>query len=185
MRTSLKVRALLSLGGLSGVVWLGTFAAFSDSGTADATFTAGTVDLLVAGETDDAYSFTSLSMTDMKPGDVKYAPLTMRNDGSLNFTYGMSTGTSTSSGTNLAPALQVGVKKVLTGTCDATTFTASLDSLVADGTALSSSTFSARALSAGTQEVLCFKVSFPSTGSDNTYQGMNTTATFTFSATQA
>lgn len=185
MRTSLKIRALLSLGMLSGAVWLGTFAAFSDSGTADSTFTAGTVDLLVSGEVDDAYSFTSLSMTDMKPGDVKYAPLTARNDGSLNFTYGMTTATTTTSASSLAPALTLGVRKTLLGACDATGFAASLDSLVTDATVLGSATFSSRALSAGTEEVLCFKIAFPSTGSDDTYQGMNTTATFTLSATQA
>lgn len=185
MRTSLKIRALMSLGVMSGAVWLGTFAAFSDSGTADATFTAGTVDLLLSSEVDDAYSFTSLSMSDMKPGDVKYAPLTVRNNGSLAYTYGMTTGTATTSASSLAPALTLGVRKTLLAACDATGFTASVDSLVTDGTALGSSTFSSRALSTATEEVLCFKIAFPSTGSDNTYQGMNTTATFTLSATQA
>src|SRR5437763_13607245 len=86
MRTSIKIRAVLALGALSGIVWAGTFAAFSDTGTADATFSAGTVDLLISNTASDAYNFTSLSTSNMKPTDVAYAPLTMKNNGSLNFT---------------------------------------------------------------------------------------------------
>ena len=88
---SKKVRLVLSLGLVSGVVWAGTFATFTDSGTATSTFTAGSVDLLLSGETDDAYAFTSIEMSNMKPGDVKYAPLTIANAGTLGFTYTMAT----------------------------------------------------------------------------------------------
>lgn len=184
MRTSLKIRALLSLGPLSALVWAGTFAAFSDSGTADAAFDAGTVDLLISNEADDAYNFAALSMSNMKPTDVVYAPLTIRNNGSLGFTYGMSTGTATTTSTSLAGALTVGVRAVA-ATCDAANYASSTDILVADGTALGSGSFASRALSSATEEILCFKVAFPSTVNDNTYQGMDTQATFTFSATQA
>lgn len=183
MRTSLKIRAVLSLGALSAAVWAGTFAAFSDSGTADASFDAGTVDLLISGTASDAYTFTSLSMSNMKPTDVVYAPLTIRNNGSLGFTYDMATSTATTTSTSLAGALTVGVRAVA-GTCDAAGYAGSADILVADGTALASGAFSSRALSSATEEVLCFKVAFPSTVNDNTYQGMDTQATFTFSATQ-
>ena len=86
-----KARLLVSLGSLSGLVWAGTFATFTDSGTADSTFTAGTVDILLSGETDDAYAFTSLEMANMKPGDVKYAALTVANSGTLGFSYTMAT----------------------------------------------------------------------------------------------
>jgi predicted ribosomally synthesized peptide with SipW-like signal peptide len=184
MRTSIKIRALLALGALSGVVWAGTFAAFSDSGTADATFSAGTVDLMINGTGSGAYSFTSLSTSNMKPTDVVYAPLTIKNNGSLNFTYGMTTSTGSTTTTSLADALTVGVRAVA-ATCDASNFNASTDTLVADGTALASGTFSSRSLSASGSEILCFKVAFPSTGSDNTYQGADTQVTFSFSATQA
>lgn len=51
-----KTRLLLCGTALTGVIWAGTFAQFTDSGTASSTFTAGTVDLLVGGATNDAYA---------------------------------------------------------------------------------------------------------------------------------
>jgi predicted ribosomally synthesized peptide with SipW-like signal peptide len=63
-------RVLLAGSALLVIVWAGTFASFSDSGEAGAAFTAGTVDLLVGGDPDDSHAFTSLEMSNVKPGDV-------------------------------------------------------------------------------------------------------------------
>ena len=186
MRTATKLRLVLCLGSLSGLVWAGTFATFTDSGTASSTFTAGTVDLVVSGETDDAYDFTSIQMGNMKPGDVKYAPLTIANTGTLGFTYSMSTSSTNTDSKNLAGQLTLGVKKVdAEATCDSAGvgYGASAVTLMSAG-ALSSAAIASRSLAASASEVACFRVELPSTA-DNTYQGATTTATFTFSATQA
>ena len=186
MRNATKVRLVLSLGALSGLVWAGTFATFTDSGTADATFTAGTVDLLVDGEVDDAYAFTAIEMSDMKPGDVKYAPLTIANNGTLDFTYAMSTSATNADTKALRDQLTLGIKKVAdAAACDSAGvgYAASVDTLSASG-ALSSRAIASRSLTAGASEVACFRVELPSASGD-TFQGATTTATFTFSATQA
>ena len=181
-----KLRLVLCLGSLSGLVWAGTFATFTDSGTAASTFTAGSVDLLVGGEADDAYAFTAIEMSNMKPGDVKYAPLAIANNGTLGFTYSMSTSATNADSKGLADQLTLGVKKVVdAATCDSAGvgYAASLDTLTASG-ALSAGAIASRALTAGASEVACFRVELPS-GSGDTYQGATTTATFTFSATQS
>lgn len=179
-----KTRFVLTLGVLVGAAWAGTFATFTDGGnTAASAFTAGTLDLLVSGETDDAYAFTTLEMSNMKPGDVQYAPLTIANDGTLSFSYSMSTSATNTDGLGLRDQLTLGVRKVAS-TCDATTYAAATgaDILFAEA-ALSGGAISSRTLASG-DEVLCFKVLLPS-GSNDTFQGATTTATFTFSATQS
>ena len=178
-----KTRLLLTLGILFGAAWAGTFATFTDSGTASSAFTAGTVDLLISSEADDAYSFTSLEMSNMKPGDVKYAPLTVANNGSLSFGYSMSTSATNTDSKGLRDQLTLGIRKV-TATCDATTYAlaAGADILFAEA-ALSGGAISSRTLASG-NEILCFKVLLPS-GSGDSFQGATTTATFSFSATQS
>jgi predicted ribosomally synthesized peptide with SipW-like signal peptide len=181
-----KTRYLLSGGALLGMVWAGTFATFTDSGTAGSTFTAGTVDLVVGGDTDDAYAFTAIEMSNMKPGDVKYAPLTIANTGTLDFTYAMTTSTTNTDSKGLAAQLTLGVKKVANeAACDSAGvgYAASADVLTASG-ALSAGAIASRALAAASGEVACFRVELPS-GSGDTFQGATTTATFTLSATQS
>ena len=179
-----KVRLVLSLGLLSGAVWAGTFATFTDSGTATSTFTAGTVDLLVGAEVDDAYAFSSIEMSNMKPGDVKYAPLTIANNGTLGFAYTMATGVTNTDGKGLGGQLTLGIKKVASEVaCDSAGYLASLDTMTAEA-ALSAGAVASRSLAAAASEVACFRVELPS-GSGDTFQGATTTATFTFSATQS
>ena len=181
-----KTRLLLCLGALSGTIWAGTFATFSDSGTATSTFTAGEIDLLVSGEVDDAYAFTTIEMGNMKPGDVKYAPLTVANNDSLAFTYTMATVATNADTKALRDKLQLGVRIVAdTATCDSAGvgYAASLTTVTAEA-ALSAAAIASRPLAVGTNEVLCFKVLLPS-DSDNSYQAATTTATFTFAATQS
>lgn len=178
-----KTRLVLTLGVFVGAAWAGTFATFTDSGTAGSTFTAGTVDLLISAEADDAYAFTSLEMGNMKPGDVQYAPLTIANNGSLGFSYSMATSATNTDSKALRDQLTLGIRKV-SSTCDATTYAAAsgADILFAEA-ALSGGAVTSRTLSSGS-EVLCFKVQLPSASGDG-FQGATTTATFTFSATQS
>lgn len=186
MRTSKKLRLVLSLGSLSALVWAGTFATFTDSGTAQSTFTAGSVDLLVDGEADDAFAFTAIEMSNMKPGDVKYAPLTIANSGTLGFTYSMSTSATNADSKGLRDQLTLGVKKVVNAAaCDSAGvgYAASLETMTSSG-ALSAGAIASRSLASGASEVACFRVELPS-GAGDTFQGATTTATFTFSATQS
>lgn len=177
-----KTRFVLAGGALAALVWAGTFATFTDSGTAESTFTAGTVDLLLSNDTDDAYAFTALEMGNMKPGDVIYAPLTIANAGTLGFDYTMATSADNTDSLGLADELVLGIKAVAS-TCDVTTYGTSVDVLYAEG-ALSSGAIATRTLASSASEVACFKVELPSTSGD-AFQGATTTATFTFSATQS
>lgn len=182
-----KTRLLLTLGLLFGAAWAGTFATFTDSGTATSTFTAGTVDLLISSEVDDAYAFTSIEMSNMKPGDVKYAPLTIANNGTLSFSYSMATSATNTDTKALRDQLTLGIRKVANAAaCD----TAGVGYAAATGAdilfaeaALSGGAIASRTLASGS-EVACFKVLLPS-GSGDSFQAATTTATFTFSATQS
>lgn len=176
-----KIRLLLSLGVLSGAVWAGAYAQFTDGTTATSTFSTGTVDLELSNDADDAYSFVTLSTANMKPGAVTYAPLTVENAGSLAFTYTMVT---SDDGSILADQLTLGIRKV-TATCDATNYDAATDGDIryAEG-ALSAGALASRALASTGSEILCFKVLLPS-ATDDAFQNLSTTVTFTFSATQS
>jgi predicted ribosomally synthesized peptide with SipW-like signal peptide len=179
-----NLRILLCFGGLFGATWAGTFATFTDSGTATTTFTAGTVDLLLNSEADDDYAFTTLQLLNLKPGDLVYAPLTVANNGTLPFTYSMATSATNGDGLGLRDQLTLGIKKVANaGACDAAGYAASVDVLTASG-ALSAGAIASRALAASTSEVLCFRVDLPA-ASGNLFQGATTPATFTFTATQS
>jgi predicted ribosomally synthesized peptide with SipW-like signal peptide len=179
-----NLRILLCFGGLFGATWAGTFATFTDSGTATSTFTAGTVDLLLNNEADDDYAFTTLQLLNLKPGDLQYAPLTVANNGTLPFTYSMATSAGNSDGLGLRDQLLLGIKKVANaGACDAAGYAASVDTATVSG-ALSAGAITSRALAAGASEVLCFKIDLP-LASGNVFQGATTPATFTFTATQS
>ena len=189
MNLSTKIRVLAALGTLSGAVWAGTFATFTDDATSASTFSSGTVNLELADDTTDAYSFTSLSTSNMKPGDVKYASLKVENAGSIASSYTM---TSAESETALSGELQLGAV-VGAATCDAAGYAAATDTtagglltnqVIANGDLAAAAISSARSLAAGASETLCFKVELPS-GTGNTFQGLTTTSTFTFNLTQA
>ena len=188
MSTSKNLRVIAALGTLSAAVWAGTFASFTDDADSSATFAAGTVDLVAGGDADDAHDFADLSVPNMKPGDVEYAPLSVDNAGTLAMTYGMTAAATDVSGTpaGLGAALRVAVRSVgAAGDCTAAGWAAGTN--VVPSSAISAASFSARALAAGGGEVLCFQVTFPDTGAgaDNALQGAATTATFSFTAAQA
>lgn len=189
MSRSKKIRTLAALGTLTGAAWAGTFASFTDDATAAATFSAGTVDLLVGGKVDDAHDFAALTVSNLKPGDVKYAPLSVANSGSLGFSYKMTGATvdTANKPAGLGAALRVEVRSVGTSTtCDAASFSASTTT-VAASSAFSSVSTAARSVAVGASETLCFQVTFPNrtAAEDNPLQGSATTATLTLTATQA
>jgi spore coat-associated protein N len=186
MQLSRKIKVVLALGTLSSAVWASTFATFTDSATAASTFTAGTVDLVLNGDTSDAYSFTSLQSSNLKPGDVIYAPLTVANTGSLAFTYSMTSASTNTDSKALRDTLKLGAKLVASAAvCDSAGvgYTASLSTVMAEG-AISAAAISSRSVATSASEVLCFKVELPSTAGDS-LQAATTTTTMTFSATQS
>ena len=89
----------------------------------------------------------------MKPGDVKYAPLTLANAGTLGFTYTMATSATNTDSMGLRDQLTLGVKKVANeAACDSAGvgYLASVDVLTASG-ALSAGAIASRTLTAGSQ----------------------------------
>ena len=183
MNASKKIRVLAALGTMSGAVWAGTFATFTDDATSQSTFSTGTVDMELNNDTTDAYSFASLSTSNMKPGDVKYAALTVENAGSIASTYTM---TSAESEAALSGELQLGA--VVSATCDAASYTTAsalaTNIVIASGDLAAAAIATPRSLGATTSETLCFRVELPS-ATTNAFQGLTTTSTFTFTLTQA
>lgn len=173
MRTY-KVRAILSLGLLLSLAWVGTFALFSDTATSDASFATGTVDITASPAT------ALFTVSGMKPGNVNYAPLTVSNAGTLAFTWTMTTTATNADGKGLASAL-VGEVKVGVTSCDAAGW-ASGTTIAGSSSLATLATSAGRALATATSEVTCFRVELPSTAG-NGLQGAATTATFYFTAT--
>jgi predicted ribosomally synthesized peptide with SipW-like signal peptide len=155
----------------------------------------------------------SISFDNMKPGDTVYAPLEINNTGTLDLRYGIKYTTSTSGDQDLADALFLAVKGTTpggTGTkatvagdaahaCSAANWgTAAVWSSTVHASAVMDSAGetlvapssgaggTGRDLAADTgKETLCFQITWPSPGADNTFNNpvdgqTNTTITFTF-----
>ena len=186
MQLSRKIKVVAALGTLSSAVWASTYATFTDSATSTSTFTAGTVDLTVNAEADDAYSFTSLESSNLKPGTTVYAPLTVANVGTLGYTYTMASSSTNADSKALRDTLRLGAKVVANAAaCDTAGvgYAASVTTAMAEG-AISAAAITTRTLAASASEVLCFKVELPSSAGDS-LQAATTTTTMTFSATQS
>lgn len=175
-----SIRTLMLAVGLSAAFFTSTsLAMFSDTQTStNSQFQTGTLSLGVNPST------ALFNVTGMKPGDVVYAPLTISNSGTIGLTYSMTSSATNTDNKGLAAAL-TGEVKAITGTCNATTFNASSNTVAPNVTGLASiATASARTLAGGASEIACFKVTLPSSAG-NALQGAATTATFTVAANQA
>lgn len=186
-KSPIRARAVLATGAVLGLGAVLTFAAFTDEGYVASTFSTGTVNLTFDGGAEGTPTphTTALGFTVGKIGTTTIAPLTVNNDGTLPFTYGMTTSAASNGplpATTLISGLHVTIASVATaGACDSTSF----GSPIYSGTGLTAAALSGRSLLAGTHEVLCFKVDLPTGASDNAMQGLSTTATFAFAATQS
>ena len=149
------------------------------------TFTAGTVIIGTSPTT------ALVTFSNMAPGDEVTAPITVSNTGTLDLRYAI---TSATSENVLATQLQLTIKSGVT-TCTNGGFGA--DGTVIYGPGVLGNTtpvnvvgdptqgfqLGDRTLAASANEVLCFSVTLPlSTG--NSFQGLTSTATFTFDAEQ-
>jgi hypothetical protein len=177
--SSRRIRAVLAVGPLVALSWAGAFSAFTDNVNATSSFSTGSVTIRANDQT-GTVAFTSLSMSGMTPGTVRYTALRITNGGSADFNYAMAAATTGSSA--LAGALTIGVKLVPSASCGATEYTASTTALSAEAAGVDGAAIAARPLASGTSEFLCFKVQLPSSAS-NSLQGLTTNATFSFNAT--
>ncbi len=165
-----------------------SMALFTDSATADSTFTAGTISL----DPSDVASM-SLSSGALLPGDVVTDDVTITNDGTAQLRYSVSTASTNADGLGLRDVLTLTVREV-----DATTpgtpcndfdgtvvvaQTALGASSVGIGNPTAGAQAGDRTLNAASSETLCFRLSLPS-GTGNAFQGATTTTTFTFNAEQ-
>lgn len=165
---------------------LSVLALFTDTASVPAnTFTTGTVDINTAPVS------ALVTFSDMAPGDQVTNPITVSNAGSLELRYAV---TSTTTENVLAAQLDLTIKSGVT-TCtnagfgaDGTVLYGPLDlgnttAVNVVGDPAQGDQGSDRTLAAAGSEVLCFNVSLP-LSTDNTFQGLTTTATFDFQAEQ-
>lgn len=174
-RTTLQM--VLRLTALLGLAWAGTHTLVGHQASLAAGFTKGTVDINASRPS------AAFSASDLTPGDVWYEELTVSNPGSLDLRYTLTTRATNPDGKNLAGQLDAEARKV-SGTCDASSFAESSDTIVASSKLDVLARARGRMLAAGTSETACFRVSMPA-GLGNSYQDATTSATFKIDAIQA
>jgi predicted ribosomally synthesized peptide with SipW-like signal peptide len=181
------VRTGLALVSVLGFGTVATLASWSDSGTQQTNFTAGSVDLKFDGSVSDSpVGLSSLTLSNAKPGTSTFKSIAVNNIGSLPMTYNLGVNTTTTSTTDLATGLQLSVfTGVSSANCAAGTTTGGT-ALISASTLSSSPTFAApRTLaSISGSDTLCFQVTLPSSAS-NALMGTNTTASFVFTGSPA
>jgi predicted ribosomally synthesized peptide with SipW-like signal peptide len=185
-RLTATVAVLLAFAGFVGV---GTLAVFNDRETvAGNTFTTGDVDISTAPAT------AVFTVPNMAPGDTVTPPagIVVTNAGSLDMRYAI---TSVATNPTLASQLTLSVNEADTSgpgpaACDdfsgAPIYSGELDSGIGGlivGDPAQGVQSDERSLAPGANETLCFRVHLP-LSTDNTFQNMTTTATFTFDAEQ-
>lgn len=182
-KLTITVAVLVSLVSLLS---LSALALFTDTQSVPGnTFTTGTVDISTSPTS------ALVTFSDMAPGDEVVNPITVSNAGGLDLRYAV---TSTTTEDTLAAQLDLTIKSGVT-TCTTGGFDTDGSVLYGSGDLGSSAGIDVigdptqgaqagdRALAASGSEVLCFKVSLPSS-TGNSFQGLTTTATFDFQAEQ-
>jgi len=165
-----------------------TLALFTDQESVAADFTTGTIIL-------DAVKVDALVLTTsgLMPGDTVTDDVVVENDGNAQLRYAMSSSSTNTDGLALRDVLTLTVKTIDVTTpgtpCDnfdgsSTLYSGVLGaSTAAIGNPAPGNQGFDRALNAGANETLCFRVTLPS-ATGNAYQGATTTTTFTFDAEQ-
>jgi predicted ribosomally synthesized peptide with SipW-like signal peptide len=177
------VRAALALGTVLCVGVTGTLAYWSDevqvSGTEIST---GTLDLTVNGA-DPFTAFTTLSLTNMVPGNTTAGVLTVRNAGTVPLKYYADA----AAGGTLGSALTVKVSGDAATTGSAPTKTCAGSALAGTGSGFTSNLVGTnanqRSLAVGASETLCIQATLPTTA-PSALQTQTTNVTLTFNSTQ-
>lgn len=175
-----KARVATSAGVLIAGMWGTSMALFTDSNSsASGTFTAGTVDITSSDVT------STLTASNMAPGDKVTAPLTVANAGSLDLRYAMTTTASGPLAGDLVAVFKTGVSDCSNAGFDATGSTVASGGIgaLAFGSSAPGAQAGDRELAPGASDVFCVQVSLP-TGTANAAQGQSGSATFTFDAEQ-
>lgn len=147
------------------------------------TFSAGTLDLEVNDDPDDAVALTTLGLTAMVPGNSAAGVLKVENTGTVPLAYDAVAAATNPDGKNLAGGLSVKVTGAATTSGSAPATTCSGAALTGTGSTLSGGLVTTkRVLQPGASENLCIQITLPAAAS-NAYQGSTTVATFTFNAT--
>jgi hypothetical protein len=174
-RTGL-VAALLGLTILTLGAGAFSLAIFTDTAASSGSFASGSIDITSS----PTVAFT---VSGMLPGDSDTQALTIANAGTSQFRYAMTTA---ATGT-LGSALELTVKTFGTG-CGAFDGTDVVTTTTLDGAVIGDPTEGGdtgdRILDGLSNEVLCFRVSFPRTTTDPLLGGQTSDATFTFDAEQ-
>ena len=177
-----RVRAVLSLGIVLGFGSVGTLAAWTDDATASgATFSSGTIDLIVGGAANDAFDFSAMGVTNMVPGSTEAQTITVNNNGSATFKYTVTSAATNGDTKALRDAL---TWRITTGTASGADLSRVCSgTLVISGTGINGSLISTgRQVLTTATETLCFEVTLP-TNALTALQGATTTAILTFTAT--
>jgi spore coat-associated protein N len=183
-----SVLFLVLLGLVSAGAGASSLALFTDQETVTGSFTTGTIVL-------DEVKIDALTLTTgaMMPGDSITDDVVVENDGTAQLRYAMTTASTNPDAKGLRDVLTVTIKTIdvtdPATPCDAfdgttTLYTGVLGaSTAAFGNPAAGPHANDRALNAGMNETLCFRVTLPSV-TGNAHQGATTTTTFTFDAEQ-
>jgi hypothetical protein len=152
-----------------------SLARFTSSDTSSGAFTTGTIVL-------DATPATLFTVTGMLPGDSGSATLNVKNDGTGELRYAMTSSSTNADGKGLMNALNL---SITAGACpgSGSPLYASTLNGAAFGNAAQGPHSGDRVLASGASEDLCFAWSLPLLTGDGV-QDATTTATFTFDAEQ-
>ena len=196
-KLSMSSKILASLAALSAaasVAGLGTFASFTSSTSASQTVASGTMTVAL-GATGASTNRLTVNATGIAPGDTIQRSVDLLNSGSMDFgSITLTTAASPSSllDTDATNGLQMiiercstawteaGTAPAYTYTCGGTTQTV-LATRAVIGTSLTLNNLGA--LTAGATDKLRVTLSLPS-AAGNTFQGLSSTVTYTFTATQ-
>ena len=182
---------------LAGVAFnTGTLAVFTDTSPSSAnTFTTGTLDLKLSDNNETTLDSVSTSVTfsNMAPGDTVTDRIVPQNGGSLALRYAIAGSATNADAKGLKDQLVLTIKTIDVTTpgtpCDnfdgTQLYTGDTDStagkLVGDNA--QGAQAGDRSLAAAASETLCFRVNLPLT-TGNAFQNATTTVTFTFDAEQ-
>ncbi len=188
-----RLRALLSLGMVVGLGAVGTLAAWSDEAKAEATFTAGKLDLALNDAVGDV-ALTTTTVGNVHPGSSWAGTIKVSNKGTIPLVYTVASsfedlnggvlGAGTP-GTATQPALPgLQVKVYLGGTATNVNFQGTCSgTLVGSGPLGGALVSTTQPLQPNVDEILCIRLDLPM-DAPNEAQGDSTKVTFHFNGKQ-
>jgi predicted ribosomally synthesized peptide with SipW-like signal peptide len=178
---------VLSLGVVLAASATGTYAYWTDSATVSGTtITSGSIDLFVNGGNNDT-AFTTMSLSNMVPGNSAAGVITVKNNGNSPLTYYVDGAASNADGKGLGAAMTVKVTADATRSGSSPNWTCAGSALANTGSSFSANLVQSanpRMLAAGASETLCIQATLPSSVTGTGLQNASTNVSFTFNASQ-